>query len=482
MGCGVCQEVCGITGDHEDSLVPMPLVLKDWQPQDNPEKLVQSKEITPTPSCTSVVESIEEGESAIPKAFHHTRTSSKAKPKRPANKAKDFWAAIDEQRAKDEKERKRRAQKPQNEKLWKWKTVEKPKIDIESAGTKEINIPSVRDSKGNLREEIAGIKTRSQSFENARAEEQMKLAKDVERMRQKRENSMRVLDPSKFKAAQEAVSRVLLKRPDDYEFANNENTETLLKGMKDIFEIDNSNKTLTEKNEQKFVDILWSAGVLISAYADSPKSLANVKREDKTMPELHHNSGNLRLPAGNSEVEQAKPMVFKELNLNASQFLHTIKEKDKEVFVSTVCQLFEKQPSFEEVKFNYGALDEHNVVQIAESLQKCDNLREVYFDSNDFGDKGVMALIHLMDTQKETLTTLSMQNLPIWQNISTELLRQFVEAIERSTALVKLGFDLTEFRHQEYKDRVSKALKRNCEKARLARLEKKRKKSREFSR
>jgi len=478
MGCGVCQEVCKVTGDHEDSLVPTALYIKDYQRQWDTEKLVQSKRIPPSPSSTSGVESIEEVESPIPKAFQQTRSSFKVKSERPANEAKDFWAAQDKQRARDEKERKKRAQKPKNEKQWKFKTVEKPKIEIESAGTLEINVYSVRDSKGNLREEIAGVKTRSQNFEIAKAAEEKKLAEDVERMRQKRENTMYGLDPSKFKAAQEAVSRALLKRPDDYELANNENTETLLKGMKDIFENDNPTKKLTEKNEGKFVDILQSAGVLISACADSPGSLAAGNTEDKSWPELHK-GGNLLPTPGNFEVEQAKPRVFKELNLNASQFLHTVKGKDKEVFVSTVCQLLEEKPTFEEVKFNYGALDEHNVVQIAESLKKCDNLREVYFDSNDFGDSGVRALIKLMDTHKDTLTTLSMQNLPIWQNISTEILREFVEVIERSTALVKLGFDLKEFRHWEYKDRVSKALKRNCERERVARLKKKREKSME---
>jgi len=444
MGCGVCQEVGGVTGCHEDSLVPTALYLKESLRWDVTEKLVQS--IPPSPYSTSAAESIEEVESAIAKDFQWTRTSSKEKSGRPANKAKDFWAAQCKQRAKDDKERKKRAQKPKNEKQWKFKTVEKPKIEIESAGTREINFDSVRDSKGNLREEFERVKSRSQNFEIDRAAEEKKLAEDVEKMRQNRD-SIHGLDPSKFKAAQEAVSRALLKRPDDYELANNENTETLLKGMKDIFDNDNPNKTLTEKNEEKFINILQSAGVLVSASADTPVSLAAVKTEDKTRPELHDKGGNLLLTPGNSEVEQAKPKVFKELNLNASQFLHTVKEKDKEVFVSTVCQLFEKKPTFEEVKFNYGALDEQNVVQIAESLQKCDNLREVYFDSNDFGDKGVKALIKLMDTHKDTLTTLSMQNLPIWQNISTEFLREFVEAIERSTALVKLGFDLKEFRH-----------------------------------
>jgi len=319
-------------------------------------------------------------------------------------------------------------------------------------------------------------------LEKARAEEEKKLAEDVEKMRMKRDNSMRVLDPSEFKAAQEVLARTHLKRPDDYELANNENTETLLKGMKDIFENDSTDKTLTEEKEEKFVDLLQSAGILISAPADSSKSLAVVAIEGKIRPELLNEGAGLLPPAGNCQVEQAKQKVFKEINLNGSQFLHTAKEKDKEVFVSTVCQLFKRKSKFEAVKFNYGALNEQNIVQIAESLQNCDSLQEVYFDSNDFGDTGVRALIDLMDAHKETLTTLSMQNLPKWQILSTDLLREFVEAIERCTALVKLGFDLKEFRHLEYKDRVSKALKRNSEIARVSRLKRKREKSMEFSR
>jgi len=454
----MCQDR-RVLGD--DSIQPPALNLGDLREEDDVVKPVQIQE-----------------------ALQQTRASWRAKPKKKSNKAKDFWASQNKQIAKAEKERKKKAKKPKKEKQWKYKTVEKPKVIIESVGTKEIKVSSPRDSKGNLRLEIAGVKTRSQNLQEARAAEEKKLEEDVERMRQKRENSMVVLEASEFKAAQEAVSRALLKRPDDYEFANNENTETLLKGMKDIFFEDHTpDKALTEEKEEKFVEILQAAGILISAPAWTPQPQAGVKTEDEPRPESKDNVANLLPPAGSAQAqqEQAKPEVFKEINLNASQFLHTAKEKDKEIFVSTVCQLFEKKPTFEEVKFNYGALDEDNVVKIAESLQKCENLQAVYLDSNDFGGKGVSALIKLMDTHKDTLTTLSMQNLPVWQNIPTDLLGQFVEAIERSTALVKLGFDLKEFRHQEYKDRVAKALKRNSEKARLERLKKKREKSRDFS-
>jgi len=460
MGCGLCGN-SRVIGDSEDSLSPSPMLTEDKRQEDGQEDDVEEYETNKD-------------------ALQQKRSSSSSKPKRQSSKAKDFWAAQSKQIAKEEKERKKRAKKPK-QKQWKYQTAEKPKVEFDSLGTRETRVLSARDSKGNLRFEIPGVKTRSQNLENARAEEEKKLAEDVEMMRQKRENSMKVIDPSEFKAAQEAVSRALLKRPDDYELANNENTETLLQGMKDIFEKDGTDNRLTDEKEEKFIEILQSAGVLLSVPADSPKPEACVETKENPRHEVKNECLNLQPPSGSPQVEQAKPKVFKEINLNASQFLHTAKEKDKKVFVSTVCQLFEKKPTFEEVKFNYGALDEDNVVQIAQSLQKCENLQAVYFDSNDFGGKGLKALINLMDTHKDTLSTLSMQNLPVWQQISTELLGQFVEAIERSTALVKLGFDLKEFRHHEYKDRVSKALKRNCEKARRTRLKKKREKSKDFS-
>jgi len=410
---------------------------------------------------------------ALVQVLQQTRASWRTIPKKRTKKAKDFWASQTKQIAKAEKERKKTAKKPK--KQWKFQTAEKPIVKIETAGTKEITVTSPRDSKGNLRQEIAGVKSRAQLLQEARDAEEKKLEEDVERMRMKREKSMVVLEASEFKAAQEAVSRALLKRPDDYEDANNEDTLTLFKGMKDIFVEDYTpDQEITEEKVEAFVDILQSAGILISAPADTPKPQAETEGDPK--PESQNNVANLLPPAGSAQAqqEQAKPVVLKEINLNASQFLHTIKEREKEIFVNTVCQLLEKKPTFEEVKFNYGALDENNVVKIAESLIKCENLQAVYLDSNDFGGKGVSALIKLMDTHRDTLTTLSMQNLPVWQNISTELLGKFVEAIERSTALVKLGFDLKEFRHQEYKDRVAKALKRNSEKARLEKLRKKR--------
>jgi len=392
--------------------------------------------------------------------------------KREKSVAREFWAAKSKQLAKEERERKMRAKKPKTEKEWKFKTVEKPKITIKSVGTKVIGCLSPRDASGRLRLDIAIM--RLQRLEHARIEEEQKLSQDLEKIRLMRANSMKTLDRSDFVAAQDRVSRVLLKRPEDYELANNENTLKLQQGMKQIFRENLDNLTLSEDKEEKFIEILELAGILVSSTAESPKSLMGEKTEGK--PSIENNDLELLQPLESPsviQVERKKPWVFKEINMNASQFLRTANEKDKKVFVDTVCQLFERKPTLEEVKFNYGALNEDNVVKIAESLEKCESLQAVYLDSNDFGNKGVKALIKLLNTHKDTLTTLSMQNLPVWQQISTELLCELVEAIERSTALVKLGFDLKQFRHSEYKDRVSKALKRNAETARLFRVKKK---------
>lgn len=109
-------------------------------------------------------------------------------------------------------------------------------------------------------------------------------------------------------------------------------------------------------------------------------------------------------------------------------------------------------------------------MELAASLEKCKNLKHVYLDSNDFGNKGIRALIKVLQKNKETLVTLSIQNLPVWQTLSTEVLEEFVEAIEGSSSLLRLGFYMNEFRHQNFMDRVSKHLKKNFDRLREARV------------
>lgn len=269
-------------------------------------------------------------------------------------------------------------------------------------------------------------------------EDELKLIADVGAMRMKRELTMRKLNPKDFKAAQEAVSRVLLKRPDDYEFANAEDTEALMKAVNVIFR-DKSSETLTGTKKEKFVHLLQKGGVL--------------KSRD-----------------GRDKSEEKEPVPLNAIDMNASPFLHGAGDFVRDTFVSSICELIESEPIFEVVKFSYGALKENHIMELAASLEKCKNLKHVYLDSNDFGNKGIRALVKVLLQNKETLITLSIQNLPVWQTLSNDVLEEFVEAIESSFALVRLGFDIKEFRHQIYMDRVSKHLKKNYERLREARF------------
>jgi len=172
-----------------------------------------------------------------------------------------------------------------------------------------------------------------------------------------------------------------------------------------------------------------------------------------------------------SKTKEAKEEPrLKEIDMNASSFLHSAGEYVRDTFVSSISELILSEPTFEVVKFSYGALEQKHVLELASSLATCKNMKHLYLDSNDFGNNGILALIEVLRKNKDSLITLSFQNLPVWQTPSTEVLQKFVEAIEESTALIRLGFDLKEFRHQEYMDRVSKHLKKNFDKVRETRL------------
>jgi len=327
--------------------------------------------------------------------------------------------------------------KKKKKKDWKYQNV-KPSEGRVSEHANAVKPPTVRDGLGSLLAHIDGHHDRKVLLEEAHLEDELKLIADVRAKKLKRELTMKKLNDEDFKAAQVKVSQALLKRPNDYEFANVEDTEFLMKAVNVIFR-DKSSKTLTGTKKEKFVNLLHKAGVLKS----------------------HHEKDK-------SEVKEEVPL--NEIDMNASPFLHSAGDLVRDTFVSSVCELLEREPIFEVVKFSYGALKENHIVELAASLEKCKNLKHLYLDSNDFGNKGIRALIKVLLENKETLITLSIQNIPIWQTPSTPVLREFVEAIEKSTALVRLGFDLTEFRHQEFMDRVSKHLKKNFDRLREERF------------
>jgi len=349
-----------------------------------------------------------------------------------------FWAAHDEKTVERKtKKRKRKKMTKKKKTDWKYTQAEKEVMPLSAAAHKE-KAPTVRDGIGKLLSNIDGHEERKDMLEEAHLEDELKMIEDVCAMKMKRELTMRKLDPEEFKAAQEAVSRALLKQPDGYEHANSEDTESLMKAMNVIFR-DKSSKTMSGTRKEKFVDLLKTAGVL--------------KTDLVSMPS-----------------EEKEKATLKEINMNASSFLHSAGEYVRDSFVSSVSDLIISEPTFEVVKFSYGALQQKHVVELGAALETCKNLKHLYLDSNDFGNKGILALTEVLRKNKDTLSTLSLQNLPVWQTPSTEVLEKFVEGIEGSSALVRLGFDPKEFRHQEYKDRVSKHLKKNFDRLREARL------------
>lgn len=351
-------------------------------------------------------------------------------------RGKKFWAEQDYWAVELKKE-KRKSVKKKKKTDWKF-LKEKPEVlELCCAA----NIPrerSVTVHPGKLKDDIRGHEARKSLLELAHLEDKQKLTLDVRAMKMKRELSLKKLSPEEFKAAQEAVSRALLKRPQDYEYENAEDTGSLIKELKLMFR-DNDSKPMTGAKKEKFVNLLHTAGVL---NPESARVTSNVKYESQLL----------------------------EINMNASQFLHSTNELLRDSFVSSICELIETERTFEQVKFSYGQLKENHIVELASSLEKCKNLKHVYLDSNDFGNKGIRALIKVLHKNKESLVTLSIQNLPVWQTPSTEVLNEFVEAIEGSSSLIRLGFDMKEFRHLAFMDRVSKHLQKNFDRLRKARL------------
>lgn len=78
----------------------------------------------------------------------------------------------------------------------------------------------------------------------------------------------------------------------------------------------------------------------------------------------------------------------------------------------------------------------------------------------------MIALCKLIRINDPTLTMIKLQNNR--RDISTNVCQQICEALEQNDWIIKFEF---EFRHYAERDRRDKVIKRNAEKARLARLE-----------
>jgi len=347
--------------------------------------------------------------------------------------AKAFWILQNEQNVNGKTKRKRKQHNKITKKR-KWKYQEAThEVGVLSDAAYKDNPPSVRGEYGWLWDEIPGFDSRALLLEQAVVNSLENMTPDVRAAREKRLLEIEGLDSEDFKTAQKVVMRVL-----------SDGRRGGLRALNSMFS-GNPCEPLTSAKKEKLVELLQTADVLIC------DSCSNC-RESKDMD--------------TKDVSQS----MKKINMKGNIFMHNTGELGRDRFVSAISELIATEQTFEEINFNYGALKEKHVVELAASLNSCKNLKHVYLDSNDFGDKGLLALINVLRKHRNTLKTLSVQNLPVWQNISTGVLREFVEAIEGSSSLTKLGFDLNMFRHQEFKDRVSKHLRRNFDRLRQARV------------
>jgi len=357
---------------------------------------------------------------------------------------RSFWELKEQQYIEVSKVQNQRMSMTKRKSDWKYMNVKPEFIPLSEAAYKE-RVPSVREINGMLDSDIPDIVSRACTLEWAIIGSEEHLSAMASAAKEQRDLEKPKLDPDEFKAAQKNVKRALLKSPKmDDDDANLEANESLLKALNLVFK-DKSSKSLTGTTREKFVKLLQSAGVLRSGHENDQSN----KKKDAEL-----------------DVE----LSFKQINMKANPFMHSASDSVRDTFVSSICELIKKERNLEEVNFNYGALQEKHVLELSASLDSCENLKYLYLDSNTFGNKGLVALSRVLRNNKDTLITLSIHNLPVEKTLSTDALRQFVEAIEESSSLIRLGFDMKWFRHHEFMDRVSKHLQRNFDRLREARI------------
>lgn len=186
--------------------------------------------------------------------------------------------------------------------------------------------------------------------------------------------------------------------------------------------------------------------------------LAELEKQTQTIIEQMKNPNNV------SETPQEKG----KLNLNGCNIFQKVKDSELEQLLKEKILAQATAVGCTKLSIANASLKDDSAIVIAKWLQSEDSskITELNLESNQIRGKGLVALGEAL-TKNTVLTSLKLQNQR--SAPSAALAKEFLDALEKNTTLVKLGF---QFQKREYNRQKDKYLTRNLNERRKLRKQK----------
>ena len=174
----------------------------------------------------------------------------------------------------------------------------------------------------------------------------------------------------------------------------------------------------------------------------------------------------------NNNADDEKEVAIDLFDMNNINILSNFEGRQRQILTKVIVKSIVTIPQIEIVEICNCDIDDDFMEVLCGELMKYyikkkeANICIMSMQSNPIQDRGMIALCKLIRINDPTLTMIKLQNNR--RDISTNVCQQICEALEQNDWIIKFEF---EFRHYAERDRRDKVIKRNAEKARLARLE-----------
>eukprot|EP00484_Ammonia_sp_Unknown_P013998 CAMPEP_0197078928 /NCGR_PEP_ID=MMETSP1384-20130603/213366_1 /TAXON_ID=29189 /ORGANISM="Ammonia sp." /LENGTH=435 /DNA_ID=CAMNT_0042517797 /DNA_START=94 /DNA_END=1402 /DNA_ORIENTATION=- len=211
-------------------------------------------------------------------------------------------------------------------------------------------------------------------------------------------------------------------------------------------------EALTNPEPEKAAEVVESLGLFVAM--------------EKT-PDFKKKNG------GDDDTKEEEEAPLEVLNMNNNVMMKKMSEKEKENMENLICDSLIKNSELKQVQMCNADINDDFLIKILDKLaanEQQHSINELWLESNPIGDKGMSALAKFIANDAKVSIIKLYSNK---KTISTPILNELIEALEKNTTIVKFVFDGFRFQHQ--KDKKEKWLRRNAEIARKKRNEERKK-------
>mmetsp|Transcript_50681 Transcript_50681/g.84280 ORF Transcript_50681/g.84280 Transcript_50681/m.84280 type:complete len:424 (+) Transcript_50681:43-1314(+) len=336
--------------------------------------------------------------------------------------------------------------KPPSEKEWKWKQ----KLQQSKESTPVMNKPSpslLSDSNSHApAKKTASLAERMKALNEAKdSSTAAKRLEEFKKTQHERLKTVKVTTTSKDTIASLFAEKIEAQK-------KNQSMTTMSSGKGQMLK-----EALSNPEPEKAAEVVESLGLFVAKEKtpDFKKSSASASSSAKA--------------AAAEQEEESAPLEV--LNMNNNVMMKKMSEKEKENMENLICDSMVRNKELKQVQMCNADIGNDFLMKILEKLtdnREQHNVTELWLESNPIGDKGMSALAQFIASD-DKITIIKLYSNK--KTISTPVLNELIDAMEKNETILKFVFDGFRFQHQ--KDKKEKYLRRNAEIARKKRNEEK---------